>query len=987
MTTADELLAMSSGSDICDVDWETRLITIPKIITNLGVESDDDVNKIYFRVPQYYDGTDLSTFRVRINYLNANKEGDVYTPDDVSVTDEGIEFTWIVGRHATMYKGDVIFNVCMVMVDDEGVIVQEVNTTPATLPVLEGLETTQAVVDENRDAMTAVVIEALEAARNSDLKGDPGYTPVKGVDYYTPEEEEALTQKVVQNTNGAFTNALKGTASGAVIRVDDVSPVEHTVKAKALGKNYFNVLKATTNNEVINNGDGTLTVNTSPTSAGVPIFDVTLRDLAPNLEVGKTYTLSAESTGTHKRMYFSIPGEGKPNTSIAFGGSFVATEDILRSQVFLYASGNSTTATISNIQIEEGSVATEYEPYIDPTSVTVAVCGKNMLPYPYDNMTKTLKGVTITENADGTFVANGTATGECVYFLLDNGTRYYKGKYTFSGISGGSTTTYYIQPVIDGVYKDAIFNPTTLDLDGHLTRLGFYIKSGTTLNNMKFKLQIEKGGRATSYEPYVGANYAPTSDGSVDIVSVSPTMTVMTDNSGVAIEMEYSKDIHTLLPTVEDEMYFLIDDDGLIALKPEYRGKGSASYPYSVSDNGATAAGSKNAELPSAIVIPDIVNEIAVTELAKGMFYGNEAIESLTIPDGITIVPEAFCREAKRLVEVHGTENVTELGKSSFCITRLKRAIFPNLTTMISTAFYRCVYLVVADIGNHIESVKMGTFNGCHRLSFIRGGGAITKVEKNGLVGTYRLKNLPFAGRLTTIGDNGIYMSRVNYDWYSHECEYGTNATPKQLNPTDFWSGKTFTPCENPLRSTFHQENPEWDKDVRENNEPYNHRCGAVVCATIYSALEGRDIRPADFQRDVEAIGTERAKTAAKEIAYSDRQVECFRLLGYTVNGSNDPDAPANWYRVDTNLQLLYDSLAAGHLVGLEANDGTGGNSHIVVAYGINKDGEIMVVNSSSLSEEFGDYTAIKYCMPIQNLVRASAGDNYGEFMVVERKN
>lgn len=438
---------------------------------------------------------------------------------------------------------------------------------------------------------------------------------------------------------------------------------------------------------------------------------------------------------------------------------------------------------------------------------------------------------------------------------------------------------------------------------------------------------------------------------------------------------------------VTDEKYFTITDDGVISLMPEYRGKGSESYPYGISDNGKGVAGSKNAELPSVIVIPDIVNEIAVTELAEGMFYGNEAIESLTIPVGITKIPTSFCREAKRLVEVHGTENVTELGKSSFAITRLKRAIFPNLTTMISTAFYRCVYLVVADIGNHIDSVKMGTFNGCQRLSFIRGGGAINKVEKNGLVGTYRLKNLPFAGQLTTIGDNGIYMSRVNYDWHSHECDYGTNATPKQLNPTDFWSGKTFTPCENPLRSTFHQENPEWDKDVREDKTIYNHRCGAVVCATIYSALEDRDIRPADFQRDVEAIGTEQAITAAKEIAYSDRQVECFRLLGYTVNGSNDPDAPANWYRVDTNLQLLYDSLAAGHLVGLEANDGTGGNSHIVVAYGINKDGEIMVVNSSSLSEEFGDYTAIKYCMPIQNLVRAAAGANYGEFMVVERKN
>ena len=51
-----------------------------------------------------------------------------------------------------------------------------------------------------------------------------------------------------------------------------------------------------------------------------------------------------------------------------------------------------------------------------------------------------------------------------------------------------------------------------------------------------------------------------------------------------------------------DEKYFDITDDGMVSLRPEYRGRsvsGAASaVPYSISDNGEGKDGSKNAELP-----------------------------------------------------------------------------------------------------------------------------------------------------------------------------------------------------------------------------------------------------------------------------------------------------------------------------------------------------------------------------------------------------
>ena len=167
MATAEQLLAEVTEVDKkLYIDFDTRQILIPNSIHQLGVESDDDVKKLTFNVPRYYYGTDLAEFNIYINYMNAKKEGDVFevSKDDV-IIDEGntLTFDWIVGRHAVAYKGIAIFNVCMkkgsMQPDPEDetqeifVVDQEFNTTVAKLPVLEGLETGEAVIQEYADIL------------------------------------------------------------------------------------------------------------------------------------------------------------------------------------------------------------------------------------------------------------------------------------------------------------------------------------------------------------------------------------------------------------------------------------------------------------------------------------------------------------------------------------------------------------------------------------------------------------------------------------------------------------------------------------------------------------------------------------------------------------------------------------------------------------------------------------------------------------------
>lgn len=159
MTTADEILAgaveaTSEGATqdkVLRIDNELRTISIPSTVKLLGVESDKDVNVIEFEMPRHYGEVDLSTFSVRVNYMNANGDGDIYKVTDLVAGEEKMTFSWLVGRTASMYKGDTRFVVCLKKIAEDSTNKQEFNTTIASLPVLQGLEPNEQLIQRYPD--------------------------------------------------------------------------------------------------------------------------------------------------------------------------------------------------------------------------------------------------------------------------------------------------------------------------------------------------------------------------------------------------------------------------------------------------------------------------------------------------------------------------------------------------------------------------------------------------------------------------------------------------------------------------------------------------------------------------------------------------------------------------------------------------------------------------------------------------------------------
>ena len=136
-----------------------------------------------------------------------------------------------------------------------------------------------------------------------------------------------------------------------------------------------------------------------------------------------------------------------------------------------------------------------------PIKLCVYGC-KNLIRYPYVQTTKTVNGITFTDNGDGTITANGTATADAV-FEIPAFTVEAKVQYFISGCpAGGSLSTYYFQ--MRGFTQDVGRGAKIRSSYGFTNTFEIVIRKGTAADSLVFKPQLEEGTAATEYEAGTG---------------------------------------------------------------------------------------------------------------------------------------------------------------------------------------------------------------------------------------------------------------------------------------------------------------------------------------------------------------------------------------------------------------------------------------------------------------------------------------------------
>lgn len=290
MTEAEKLLqetksavvAETQTEDICVIDSDLRIIDIPEQFKVLGVENDKDVKAMRFRIPKTYKGTDLSAFTISVNYQNARGMKGRYIVTDKKVSGDQIEFSWTVGKTATVYRGDTRFIVCMRLIGSDGVIEKEFNTTLATMTVLEGLEVDNPVIEQEEKDIIAQLLQIVDDKSKEAVQAvaEEGTKHIKAVQAAAQEiaadREQIKTNKadiedLRQTKAGVIINSARGEriavgdSAGAFFEGMKLYGKSEQVQTK--GYQLFDASKILTKSAggatVTNNGDGSFTISGS----------------------------------------------------------------------------------------------------------------------------------------------------------------------------------------------------------------------------------------------------------------------------------------------------------------------------------------------------------------------------------------------------------------------------------------------------------------------------------------------------------------------------------------------------------------------------------------------------------------------------------------------------------------------------------------------------------------------------------------------------
>jgi hypothetical protein len=283
---------------------------------------------------------------------------------------------------------------------------------------------------------------------------------------------------------------------------------------RVFGKNLINPADIEMPEEVDSytiNADGTITytINKSPTGFAF----ISLNDLP----VGRYYFyVEGICDGSWNflednriEMYVMSDFDESLNDG---AGDYVDTTRTLKAM--LWRDESVTTDTWEVVEAPEGTVFEPYhEPYLQDAEVErVESIGANLIPFPYRDFNPTMNGITVTTNADGTLVLNGTWNNTTITlsdFTLHKKMILPEGEYTIGGCEGGANYTYRLFVWItrsDGTpaYYSVVNKPITFSIfEGDsfdlIIRVGNEIG---TVSNLVIKPMLVKGETAIPFKPY-----------------------------------------------------------------------------------------------------------------------------------------------------------------------------------------------------------------------------------------------------------------------------------------------------------------------------------------------------------------------------------------------------------------------------------------------------------------------------------------------------
>ena len=328
-------------------------------------------------------------------------------------------------------------------------------------------------------------------------------------DLYTILEQAQVV--TVTTLEQAYTT--RETADGENI-VDGVQTTVKEIRGKTVATTnlipypYAETTKTANGVTFTVNSDGSVTVNGTATSDADFML---LR--GPIQSYSESYFLSGCPTGGSDTTYYI----SENFTASKDTGNGVVLNNLPSDQVWriVIKSGTTVNNLVFRPMLNAGTTAKPYSKWFaglkNASFEKIVSTGRNLVPYPYAETTKTANGVTFTVNSDGSVTVNGTATAATNFYIVKGGNDFLTfpigTTLVLSGCpAGGSARTYFMN-VLSTDYLDGSTDIGNGGASFTTKKIKYYlyirVEQGVTMNNAVFRPMLNYGSVALPYEPYI----------------------------------------------------------------------------------------------------------------------------------------------------------------------------------------------------------------------------------------------------------------------------------------------------------------------------------------------------------------------------------------------------------------------------------------------------------------------------------------------------
>ena len=187
-------------------------------------------------------------------------------------------------------------------------------------------------------------------------------------------------------------------------------------------------------------------------------------------------------------------------------------------------------------------------------------------------------------------------------------------------------------------------------------------------------------------------------------------------------------------------------------------------FEYTLDDDGNATITKYDGNV-RALTIPDTLDGYTVVGIGKNAFAKNTYLQSVVIPDTVTVIQESAFAECTNLSSVALSEGLVELGKYAFGGTALTNIIIPKSLETAHTGwehignstetdgpFINCENLKTITFETGMTKIPQFLFAGCTGLEEIQIPQTVVSIEKGSFIKCINLKKVIMPDTLCEIG-------------------------------------------------------------------------------------------------------------------------------------------------------------------------------------------------------------------------------------------